>query len=74
MSNKKFDEDLFRTYFSKIYKSIVQMEAGFMTALSENDRNAFIKYSDSLKDLATYFKVNSTKAPISISHASLPGS
>lgn len=23
MENKKFDEDLFRTYFSKIYKSLV---------------------------------------------------
>ena len=74
MSNKKFDEDLFRTYFSKIYKSLVSMESSFMTALTDNDRNSFIKYSDSLKDLASYFKITSTKAPISISHASLPGS
>ena len=71
MMGKKADEDLFRTYFCKIYKSIVHMETSFLSALSENDRSSFINYSDSLKDLASYFKICTTKAPVSMSQ-SLP--
>jgi hypothetical protein len=71
MMGKKTDEDLFRTYFCKIYKSIVHMETSFMTALSENDRNSFMSYSESMRDLASYFKIVLTKAP-TISQASLP--
>jgi hypothetical protein len=37
MTNEKFDDDLFRTYFVRIYKNIVNMETEFIGALEESE-------------------------------------
>lgn len=50
------------------------MEAGFMTALKEEEKNAFVKYSESIRDLASFFKVANVKTPISKSHATISAS
>ena len=74
MENKRFDEDLFQTYFSKIYKSLVHMENGFISQLKESEKSSFVKYSTSLCDMARFFKISREKEPPSISQPSIPDS
>ena len=46
------DEELFRNYFVKLYRKIVQMEAQFLNLILKEDRDAFVLYSKSVKDIA----------------------
>jgi hypothetical protein len=61
MTNEKFDDDLFRTYFVRIYKNLVNMETDFINALEETDRPFFVSYANSLSDMARFFKVTTSK-------------
>ena len=51
-----FDENLFRSYFKKLYKSLFRMEGEFMSILDQEARKGFMQFTKSLKDLATEFK------------------
>lgn len=51
------DEELFRNYFVKLYRKIVQMEAQFLNLLLKEDRDAFVLYSKSVKEIAQNYKV-----------------
>ena len=46
------DEELFRNYFIRLYRSLVHMESQFMALLKDDDKDAFPKFSASVKDLA----------------------
>jgi len=61
MLNEKFDDDLFRVYFSRIYRNLVQQESEFIDCLEESDKPFFISYSNSLNDMAKLFKINVNK-------------
>ncbi len=50
------DEGLFRSYFKKLYKSLNYLERDFLSLLDKEERNGFMIFTKSLKDLATYFK------------------
>lgn len=51
------DEDLFRNYFVKLYKSLSIMESEYMKLLSANERKGFTQFTKSIKDLASHYKV-----------------
>ncbi len=50
------DEDLFRNYFIKLYKSLALLEADYLKILSKKERNGFLVMTESLKDLASHFR------------------
>jgi len=50
------DEVIFREYFIKLYKSLNYMESDFLQFLSLKEREGFIIFTKSLRDLAKYFK------------------
>ena len=54
--NEYFDENLFRSYFKKLYKSLFRMEGEFMSILDREARKGFMQFTRSLGDLATEFK------------------
>jgi hypothetical protein len=56
MRGELMDEELFRSYFVKLYRKMVQMEVSFINLLEGEDKDGFLHYSKSLKDLATSFK------------------
>lgn len=55
------DDDIFRTYFVRLYKGITQMENNFIEVLENADKEEFLRFSDSLKDIAKHFKVHKSK-------------
>lgn len=50
------DENLFRSYFKKLYKSLNYLEADFLSLLEVEERENFMIFTKSLQDLALYFK------------------
>jgi DNA polymerase I-like protein with 3'-5' exonuclease and polymerase domains len=50
------DEDIFRNYFVKLYKSLARLEADYLKVLSKTERAGFLVMTESLKDLAGHFK------------------
>jgi len=46
------DENLFRSYFVKLYKSLVRMEEQFLELMTEAESQAFVIYTKGLKELA----------------------
>jgi hypothetical protein len=50
------DDELFRSYFKKMYRHLVNMECQFMSMMGPTERSGFFAYSKSLSDLATFFK------------------
>jgi hypothetical protein len=48
--------NLFRSYLTKLYKSLFRMEAEFRSILDEEGRKGFLVFSRSLKELASHFK------------------
>lgn len=50
------DEEIFRSYFVKLYRKIVQMEVSFLNLLEDEDKDSFVYYSKSMQDLALIFK------------------
>jgi len=50
------DEELFRSYFVKLYRKMVQMEVSFLNLLEDEDKDGFVLYSKSLRELAGLFK------------------
>ena len=51
------DPEIFRTYFIRLHRSITQMEKQFFEMLQPAEKDTFVRYSNSLKDLARHFKV-----------------
>jgi hypothetical protein len=49
------DEDLFQSYFVKVYKSIALMEAEFLKVMTKKERQGFLCFSKSMKELAAHF-------------------
>ena len=60
LKGEQLDEEIFRTYFKKLYKTIVKMEAQFMEILSSQPGgvDSFVCYSKSVKDIAEFFKID----------------
>jgi hypothetical protein len=56
MKGQHMDEDLFRTYFKKLYKSLVKMETEFLKLIMPSDRSSFLVFSKSVKDIASFYK------------------
>lgn len=52
------DENLFRTYFKKLYRSLVRMESTILAVLGPDERDGFVTYSSGLHDIAEYFKID----------------
>ena len=52
------DENLFRTYFKKLYRSVVRMESTILAMLGPDERDGFVTYSSGLHELASYFKID----------------
>lgn len=50
------DEDVFRGYFVKLYKSLNYMEADFLKCLTNEERLQFTIFTKSLNELAKHFK------------------
>jgi len=50
------DENLFRSYFVKLYKSLVRMEEQFLELMTEAESQAFVIYTKGLKELAQHFR------------------
>ena len=50
------DEDVFRNYFIKLYKSLSLMESEYLKVLSVNERTGFQIFTKSLDNLASHFK------------------
>lgn len=56
IKGQQMDEALFSSYFKKLYKSLRYMEADFLKLLQTEERESFLIFTKSLKDLATHFK------------------
>lgn len=46
------DEGLFRTYFIKLYKSLVNTEIEFLQLIPASESSAFVVFTKGLKELA----------------------
>ena len=52
------DEELFRTYFIRLFRGIRQMENKFKSLFDPEETETFIRYSRSMNDLASIFKLS----------------
>ena len=52
------DEELFRTYFIRLFRGIRQMENKFKSLFDPEETETFIRYSKSMTDLASIFKLS----------------
>ena len=57
LAGEIMDEELFRRYFVKLYRKIVQMEVGFRKLLEDKHKDEFLLFSESMHELARSFKV-----------------
>ena len=57
LRGEAMDEELFRGYFVKLYRKIVQMEAKLLNVIDDDDKDGFVLYSKSMRELATHYKV-----------------
>jgi hypothetical protein len=57
LRDEPMDEELFRNYFVRIYRKIVQMETNFWRVLDDESKQSFVVFSKSLGELASIFKV-----------------
>lgn len=57
MRGEVMDEELFRTYFIRLFRGIRQMENKFKAFFDPEEQDSFIKYSKSMCDLAQIFKL-----------------
>ena len=51
------DENLFRTYFKKLYRSLVRTESQILGFLGPEEQAGFVTYSQAIADVAGYFKI-----------------
>lgn len=51
------DENLFRSYFKKLYRALVRMESTILAMMGPDERDGFVTYSTGLADLASYYKI-----------------
>ena len=51
------DEEIFRTYFIRLFKGIRQMEKKFKDLMDPDEKDTFTHFSRSLNDLASVFKL-----------------
>jgi hypothetical protein len=57
MRGEPMDDEIFRTYFIRLFRGIAQMEKKFKSYLDEEEADAFVRFSKALPDLASLFKV-----------------
>jgi len=57
LRGEAMDEELFRNYFIKLYRKIVSMEAKLLSVLDDEDKDGFVLFSRSMRDLSMLFKV-----------------
>ena len=50
------DEDLFRTYFIRLFGGIRRMEKKFKELFDPEENNEFVRFSKAMNDLAQIFK------------------
>ena len=58
LKGELMDEEIFRQYFIRLYRGISQMEQVFYECLEADEQETFVNYSNSLKDLASLFRVS----------------
>ena len=61
MRGEAMDEEIFRTYFIRLFRGIRQMETKFREMMEPDDEQAFIRFSKSLPDMADIFKIKQEK-------------
>lgn len=57
LREEPMDEELFRGYFVRLYRKIVQIEKSLWRALDDDLKESFVSFSKSLSELAFCFKV-----------------
>ena len=57
VKGEAMDEELFRTYFIRLFRGIRQMETKFKDMMDPEEEETFVKFSKSLPDLAQIFKI-----------------
>ena len=57
MRGEAMDEEIFRTYFIRLFRGIRQMETKFKEMMEPDDEEAFIRFSKSMPDMAEIFKI-----------------
>ena len=59
------DDELFRTYFVRLFRGIRQMEKRFNELSDPEESDTFVNFSKALKDLASLFKLNKRETSLS---------
>eukprot|EP00354_Favella_ehrenbergii_P012500 CAMPEP_0170455044 /NCGR_PEP_ID=MMETSP0123-20130129/3108_1 /TAXON_ID=182087 /ORGANISM="Favella ehrenbergii, Strain Fehren 1" /LENGTH=158 /DNA_ID=CAMNT_0010717987 /DNA_START=389 /DNA_END=866 /DNA_ORIENTATION=+ len=57
------DEELFRTYFIRLFRGIRQMEQKFADVMDPEEDDCFVRYSKAMCDLADIFKIAKQEKP-----------
>jgi len=57
MRGDVMDEELFRTYFIRLFRGIRQMEKKFRVYMDPEEDASFVSFSKAMGDLAEIFKV-----------------
>lgn len=58
MRGELMDEELFRTYFVRLFRGIRQMEKKFKDLMEPDEDDNFVRFSRAMGDLADSFKIN----------------
>ena len=63
MRGEAMDEELFRTYFIRLFRSIRQMEQKFADLMDPEETDCFVRYSKAMGDLGDVFKISKPDKP-----------
>ena len=63
MRGEAMDEELFRTYFIRLFRSIRQMEQTFTDLMDPEETDCFVRYSKAMCDLGDVFKISKPEKP-----------
>mmetsp|Transcript_29607 Transcript_29607/g.36734 ORF Transcript_29607/g.36734 Transcript_29607/m.36734 type:complete len:138 (+) Transcript_29607:384-797(+) len=63
MRGEVMDEELFRTYFIRLFRGIRQMEQKFADVMDPEEDDCFVRYSKAMCDLADIFKIAKQEKP-----------
>ena len=66
---EEMHDELFRKYFIRLYRNIRQMENKFKELFEPEESDSFVRYSNSMNDLASVFKVKKVEKQVVIDSA-----
>jgi len=61
MRGEHMDEELFRTYFIRLFKGVRNMEQKFKDLMDPDEDDGFVRFSRALGELADTFKITRTE-------------